>query len=382
MLVALVAQLRFAASIALGLDFDVRSLERLVDALAATRREFGAFAPGGADVLDGPYLDENTRRELHLRRFRTQAERAARETAYYASLFETIGIAEGRFSFADTSRVPLTTKAALRADPDAFVRRTARPTYHCVTTGSTGQPTSVLFSADELRSFVALVGGLLALGAPSAVQFALEPIVRTWTTRGLLVALVAALELAVLVSSGPSSSGYFAINNAVLIVGAVGVANLWAHSGLKARDAAILGAGLAAYDVIATSHLTPMSDLFGRLSQQPFAPIVGWTSGQDGRWVAIGLGDVLVATVYPPVMRRAYGRVGGRLDRARLRAAPDRGRPGPQRRWRDPSLPGDGGARPSYGAAVRLLEPPRRRADDSAVRRGRATFCVVKGEPT
>jgi hypothetical protein len=50
---------------------------------------------------------------------------------------------------------------------------------------------------------------------------------------------------------------------------------------------------------------------FARVSRLPFAPLVGWPAGQDGRWAAIGLGDLLVATVFPPVMRKAYGRAAG-----------------------------------------------------------------------
>jgi phenylacetate-CoA ligase len=150
------AQLRFATSIALGGDFDVRSLERLVDALGATRREFGAVGAGGAELLVGPELDDETRREIQLRRFRTQATRAARETTYYGALFDRLGITPGRMLAEDIVRIPLTKKKVLRADPDAFVRRSARPAHRCTTTGTTGRPTSILFSADELRSFVAL----------------------------------------------------------------------------------------------------------------------------------------------------------------------------------------------------------------------------------
>jgi hypothetical protein len=125
--------------------------------------------------------------------------------------------------------------------------------------------------------------GLLALGALSALYFGFKPILRSRATRGLLVVLVAAAESAALVHSGPTNTGFFVVNNAVVIVGAVGVANLWAQSGMKAGDAAILGAALAAYDLVATSLLPWMSDLFAQLSQLPFAPIVGWPAGQDGR---------------------------------------------------------------------------------------------------
>ena len=75
-----------------GLPFSTRSLDRLVDALLATHREFGAVASEGAELLGGPALDEETRREMQLRRFRTQAARAARETAYYRRLLEHLNL--------------------------------------------------------------------------------------------------------------------------------------------------------------------------------------------------------------------------------------------------------------------------------------------------
>src|SRR5437762_2957146 len=55
------AQLRFVASVAFGLPFSARSLDRLVDGLLATRREFGAIGVEGAELLGGPALDEETR---------------------------------------------------------------------------------------------------------------------------------------------------------------------------------------------------------------------------------------------------------------------------------------------------------------------------------
>ena len=71
------AQLRFAASIVFGVPFSARSLDRIVDGLIATQREFGAIGGEGAELLDGPPLDEETRREVQIRRFRAQAARGA-----------------------------------------------------------------------------------------------------------------------------------------------------------------------------------------------------------------------------------------------------------------------------------------------------------------
>ena len=55
----------------------------------------------------------------------------------------------------------MTPKAALRDDPDAFVHREARVVLRTATTGTTGRPTTVCFSAHEL----------LTLSALSAISF-------------------------------------------------------------------------------------------------------------------------------------------------------------------------------------------------------------------
>ncbi|HEY3231366.1 MAG TPA: AMP-binding protein [Roseiflexaceae bacterium] len=156
MLETVAAHLRFAASMVFGLPFSARSLDRLVDALLATQGEFGTIGSEGAELLGGPALDEETRRAIQLRRFRTQAVRGARETPYYGRLFVQLGLDPARLHYDDIQRIPLTPKEALRDAPDAFVRRTAQPCFRTTTTGTTGKPTSVCFSQYELHTFVAL----------------------------------------------------------------------------------------------------------------------------------------------------------------------------------------------------------------------------------
>ena len=91
----------------------------------------------------------------------------------------------------------------------------------------------------------------------------------------------------------------------------VGITNLWAQSGMKARDVALLAGMLAIYDVIVTWQLTQTADLFSRLLGLPFAPIIAWPIGDQGHWLGIGMGDMLLATVFPLVMRKAFGRRAG-----------------------------------------------------------------------
>jgi phenylacetate-coenzyme A ligase PaaK-like adenylate-forming protein len=157
------AQLRFAASVVFGIPFNLRSLDRLIDGLLATEREFGPISAEAAELLGGASLDEETRREVQLRRFRTQAKRAARETVYYRRLFDELGLNPARLSYEDISRIPITPKDAVRGNPDAFVRRTAQPVFRTTTTGTTGWPTSIYFSRAEMQTYIALTAiGLLS----------------------------------------------------------------------------------------------------------------------------------------------------------------------------------------------------------------------------
>ena len=123
--------------------------------MRATRAEFGAIDAEGSEAVNGPVLDAETRQALQLRRFRTQAVRA-QATTYYSQRFAELGCAPARMTDADIARLPLTPKAAVREQPDAFVRRGSQPYLRATTTGTTGKPTSICFSEHELRSYFAL----------------------------------------------------------------------------------------------------------------------------------------------------------------------------------------------------------------------------------
>ena len=146
------AQLGFAASVVFAIPFDLRSLDRLVEGILETQHEFGSISADGLELLAGPELDEETRRDVQLRRFRTQARRAALETEYYRQQFESLGIDPAKLNYEDIQRIPITPKEALRSDPDAFVRRGSRPAFRTTTTGTTGKPTSVYFTAGEIQA--------------------------------------------------------------------------------------------------------------------------------------------------------------------------------------------------------------------------------------
>jgi len=155
MLETAIAQLRFAASLAFGRPFSLWSLEQLVKSLRDTRREFGAIGAEGAEAVTGPVLDAETQQEMQLRRLRAQAVKA-KATAYYARLFAELGLNPAQLRRDEITRIPMTRKESVREQPDAFVRHGSQPALRATTTGTTGTPTSICFSAHELHVYSAL----------------------------------------------------------------------------------------------------------------------------------------------------------------------------------------------------------------------------------
>jgi hypothetical protein len=174
-----------------------------------------------------------------------------------------------------------------------------------------GRDVAVLLAAIVLIPYLylvlplAVVATLLVLTTLGILYFTLAPVVQR---RRLVTAIVVgalAADVAIALVGGTASNTFLAVNNVVLAAVVVGVANLWAQSGMKARDATALAAGLAIYDFIATSQLTLMTDLIDRLSEVPLLPFIAWREGEGA--LAIGLGDLLLAGVFPLVMRKAFG---------------------------------------------------------------------------
>lgn len=157
-----------------------------------------------------------------------------------------------------------------------------------------------------------LVGTLLALSTLSAIYFLLEPAIPSRASVWAIALTLVAADVVLAVWRGTADRGFLLLNDLVLILIVVGVTNLWAQGGLRARDLAILAAALTVYDAIATGWLPLTSELIERLAGLPFVPVLAWPAGTD-RWVGIGLGDLLLATVGPLTLRKAYGRPAGLL---------------------------------------------------------------------
>jgi hypothetical protein len=156
-----------------------------------------------------------------------------------------------------------------------------------------------------------LVASLLALGMGNILYIAWEPVLRHPWLIWLVTLLLISLDVWAAFVLGAESNLFFAANNLILVLAITGATNLWAQSGLQARHAAILAGGLMLYDYLATSYLPLMNDLVIRLVGLPFAPLIAWNYGAGEHGLAIGLGDLLLATLFPLVMRKAYGRSAG-----------------------------------------------------------------------
>lgn len=163
------AQVRFTASLLFGRSFHLPSLNRLLDTLIATRHEFGTVGSETGEFLNGPILDAASLQEIQGQRFRTQLQRAMQETTYYATLSAELGIDAKKLTMADRHQLPLTEKAALRKMPAAFLRRGQTPTFSTLTTGTTGTPTALFFTTQEMATYVAL----------SAISFLLQGAIGT-----------------------------------------------------------------------------------------------------------------------------------------------------------------------------------------------------------
>jgi hypothetical protein len=154
-----------------------------------------------------------------------------------------------------------------------------------------------------------MVAGLLGLAALSILYMTFEPVLRRRALIWLIALLVVGSEIWIFFQSGATSQSLLIYNDMIQVLLVVGAVNLWAQSGMKARDAAILGAALLTYDLLFTSILTVMTALFNRVGVLPFAPLVALGTGRS--WVGLGLGDLLMAAVFPLLIYKGYGRTAG-----------------------------------------------------------------------
>ncbi|MFJ4961111.1 hypothetical protein EES43_08340 [Streptomyces sp. ADI96-02] len=150
------------------------------------------------------------------------------------------------------------------------------------------------------RTAVAVVFGLVLC---AALQFTLAPLIgagRAWPAAGALVAVTAGCAFADL------PVAVTALTDVLLGVAVVGVANMWAQSGMRSVHAAWFAGMLCCYDLVATGLTSLMDRFAAQVMGLPFAPLLAVTQGRPP--VALGLGDLLLLALFPLVALKAFGR--------------------------------------------------------------------------
>lgn len=146
--------------------------------------------------------------------------------------------------------------------------------------------------------FTAILTSLVSL---SILYMTLEQMLQKQWITWLIALLITLANIGTALQFGTTGNAFFIVNSATQIVIVVGITNLWAQSGIKARDFVILAVMVGIYDYIFTMQMTLTDDLLNHLNQLPFAPWIGWS----------GLGDMLFEVTFPLVMRKAFGRTAG-----------------------------------------------------------------------
>ncbi|MFJ6574266.1 phenylacetate--CoA ligase family protein [Streptomyces sp. NPDC091292] len=161
------SQLRYGSAILRNRPIRPRDLERIARDLVATLAEFGepgadsALLPGQAGAVDPA-----VRRTVTERSLRATARAAARHTAHYRRVFDERGLDPLTLTPETWDQVPVTSKAALRGLPAAFVSTASTPALMALTTGTSGTPTTVWYSRAEVEISVAMstVSAVLGMG--------------------------------------------------------------------------------------------------------------------------------------------------------------------------------------------------------------------------
>lgn len=153
-----------------------------------------------------------------------------------------------------------------------------------------------------------LVASILVLMATGLGYLTLVPVL------GRRVAIIAAGGLAagettLTVWGSGQSTGFVVLNDIAVGLLVVGVCNIWAQSGVRARDVTVFACAVGVFDLVATWLMPLMLEFFTQVRALPFAPMLA--IGTGGGAVVIGMGDLLFIVLWPLVAVKAFaGRAG------------------------------------------------------------------------
>jgi phenylacetate-coenzyme A ligase PaaK-like adenylate-forming protein len=158
-----IRQLRMARSLIWGRPISSDNVRRLVRDALRTLEEFGAPGDDVQQLLDGPYADPNMRRSFQTRALRRTVKRAAAVSPFYRRVFAETGLVPDKLTLEDLPSLPLTRKQDLLDRSEDFVATGSRPYLATRTTGTTGRPTEIWLSREEIELWpsMAALSGLL-----------------------------------------------------------------------------------------------------------------------------------------------------------------------------------------------------------------------------
>ncbi|MEU6666077.1 hypothetical protein [Streptomyces sp. NPDC046727] len=163
--------------------------------------------------------------------------------------------------------------------------------------------------------YLALPGWLLppVLGLTLAGGLAVGygPVVRRTGVRWTLIAAVLAADWLTARSAQDDpthATPYWLVNSLVIMLMAVGAANLNAQGGLKLRHVSRFALALAVYDLFFATVVPLTQKLFDAVQGYAFAPSAGLRIGDFG--AVVGMGDLLVYALFTTVAYKAYAREG------------------------------------------------------------------------
>jgi len=149
-------QLRYGWANLTGGRVRVDDVRRLVTDILATRAEFGIGGRGQIEEMLGAAVDPEVQRTTDTRRWRATVRKAYGETLYYRTALDRLGVTPDELTLDRSAELPPTPKSTLRSLPEAFISQRAEPVFQAWTTGTTGTPASIWFSAYELELAAAL----------------------------------------------------------------------------------------------------------------------------------------------------------------------------------------------------------------------------------
>jgi phenylacetate-CoA ligase len=151
-----IRQIRMARSLIWGRPISADNVRRLVGDALRTLEEFGEPGDDVQQLLDGPYADPTLRESFQTRALRRTAKRAAALTAFYRERFADAGLSPEKLALEDLATLPLTRKQDLLDCPGDFLAVGSQPYLSTRTTGTTGRPTEIWLSREEIELWPAM----------------------------------------------------------------------------------------------------------------------------------------------------------------------------------------------------------------------------------